>query len=188
RRGGSVLLTDERGLALLDLGMVARITAEIKDRLLQLLLALADGKSEEAASAAMRIGEPLEDFDQSTIRRRLTELVGRQRDARAARIELGRIVLDVVRLSAECKIRVPPELTMLGKTLLNLDQVGTILDPQFDPNAAIRRHAATVMQQRLGKSVSQTSLLSSLIDVKDFTALLPRRLTKILDRLAESDI
>jgi len=36
---------------------------------------------------------------------------------------------------------VPSELTLPGKTLLQLDQIGKILDPQFDPNAAIRRNA-----------------------------------------------
>ena len=37
---------------------------------------------------------------------------------------------------------------MLGKTLLNLDQVGRTLDPDFDPNAAIRRNAAELTRQR----------------------------------------
>jgi ubiquinone biosynthesis protein len=66
--------------------------------------------------------------------------------------------------------------------------VGRTLDPDFDPNAAIRHHAAEVMQLRLRKSMSSTSLLSGLIDMKDFAALLPRRLSKVLDRLANSDI
>ena len=35
---------------------------------------------------------------------------------------------------------------MLGKTLLNLDQVGRTLDPDFDPNASIRRNAAELMR------------------------------------------
>ena len=45
-------------------------------------------------------------------------------------------------------MRAPAELTMLGKTLLNLDQIGEALDPKFDPNASIRRNAAEIMRAR----------------------------------------
>ena len=35
----------------------------------------------------------------------------------------------------------PPELALLGKTLLNLDEIGRVLDPEFDVNASMRRNA-----------------------------------------------
>ena len=33
----------------------------------------------------------------------------------------------------------------VGRMLLHLDVIGRTLDPDFDPNAAIRRHAADLM-------------------------------------------
>ena len=48
------------------------------------------------------------------------------------------------RFCGDCGVRVPPELTMLGKTLLNLDLVGRTVDPDFDPNAGIPRNAADI--------------------------------------------
>jgi hypothetical protein len=35
---------------------------------------------------------------------------------------------------------------MLGKTLLNLDQIAEALDPTFNPNASIRKNAAEIMR------------------------------------------
>ena len=49
---------------------------------------------------------------------------------------------------------------MLGKTLLNLDQVGRTLDPDFDPNAAIRRNAAELMRRAVRKSLSPGNLFA----------------------------
>ena len=89
-------------------------------------------------------------------------------------------------MSGERGIRVPPELTMLGKTLLNLDQVGRTLDPDFDPNAAIRRHAAELTQQRMRKSISPGNVFATLIEMKDFVEHLPRRVNRILDNVANN--
>jgi predicted unusual protein kinase regulating ubiquinone biosynthesis (AarF/ABC1/UbiB family) len=151
-------------------------------------LAVAEGRSEEAANFAIRIGERTEQFDEAEFRRRVADLVGQQQGRDAEQLEIGKIMLEVTRVSGECAIRVPPELTMLGKTLLNLDQVGWTLDPAFDPNAAIRRNAVEIMQQRMAKSVTPASIFGSLMDMKDFVETMPRRINKILDRVANNDI
>jgi predicted unusual protein kinase regulating ubiquinone biosynthesis (AarF/ABC1/UbiB family) len=73
---------------------------------------------------------------------------------------------------------------MLGKTLLNLDQVGRVLDPDFEPNTAIRRNAAELMRQRMLKSASPGQLFSSMLELNDFAQELPRRLNRVLDTVA----
>jgi ubiquinone biosynthesis protein len=103
-------------------------------------------------------------------------------------MEVGRLVLEVTQTSAESGIRVPPELTMLGKTLLNLDQVGRALAPEFDPNASIRRNGAEIMQQRLLKSFSPGNLFSGVLELKDFLARMPVRLNKIFDAISNNEL
>jgi predicted unusual protein kinase regulating ubiquinone biosynthesis (AarF/ABC1/UbiB family) len=78
--------------------------------------------------------------------------------------------------------------TELGKTLLNLDQVGRALDPTFDPNASIRRNAADLTRLRLRKSLSPANLLSGLMEVKEFAERLPGRINKILDTVASNGL
>lgn len=77
-------------------------------------------------------------------------------------------MLEVTRICGENGIRLPVELTLLGKTLLNLDQVGHTLWPDFDPNAAIRRHAAALMQQRMTNSLPVGNTFSGVLEMKDF--------------------
>jgi ubiquinone biosynthesis protein len=76
----------------------------------------------------------------------------------------------------------------LGKTLLQLDEVGKILDPTFDPNAPIRRNVGDLMSQRLRKNATQGSLFSSLSEVKDFVVGLPIRLNKIMDAITNHEL
>ena len=185
---GNVFLTDDYRIALLDLGMVGRLMPRLQEDLMQLLLAIAEGHGEEAAQIAIKIGEKKEDFDEKAFIRRISEIVAIQQAATVGQMQVGRIVLEVTQAAGENGIRVPAELTMLGKTLLNLDQVGRALEPEFDPNASIRRNAAEIMQSRLVKSLSPGNLFSGMLEVKDLLQRLPARVNKFLDALANNEL
>ena len=185
---GNVFLTDDNDVALLDLGMVVRIVPEMQEKLLRMLLAVSEGKSDEAATAAMTMGVIRHDFDEVGFRRDVADIVAQNQDARVGDIQVGRVVLTLAKMSGDRGIRVQPELTMLGKTLLNLDLVGRTLDPSFDPNAAIRRHAALITQQRFRKSISPANLLAGFMEMKDFVEKLPQRVNKILDTVASNNL
>jgi ubiquinone biosynthesis protein len=185
---GNVLLTEEGQIALIDLGMVTRLAPVMQERLMQLLLAVSEGRGEDAAEHAVRMGEATDWFDAAEFRRQITSFVTRTRDARLDEIQGGRVLLTVTRVAGQCGIRVPPELTMLGKTLLNLDLVGRTLDPHFDPNAALRRYSGELLRKRVTEAFSPTHLIGSVIEVKDFIERLPGRINQILDRVAHNDL
>jgi len=184
---GNVFLTSDGRIALIDLGMTARVSPEMQDKLLKFLLAVSEGRADDAAAISIEMGEPRDDFDKAEFSRRVVDLAGSQQDKNLERIDVGRLVLEVTRVAGECGVRPPHSLTMLGKTLLNLDQVGRALDPKFDPNASVRRNAAEILQQRMLKSVSPASLFASVVEMKDFVAKLPGRAGKIMDALASNE-
>jgi ubiquinone biosynthesis protein len=184
---GNVFLTYDYRIALLDLGMVGQIMPRMQEDLLQLLLAVSDGRGEEAAQVAIKIGEQTERFDNTEFTRRISEIVATQKTATVSQMEVGRIVLEITQIAAETGIRVPSELSLLGKTLLNLDQVGRALEPEFNPNAAIKRNAADILQRRLLKSLSPANLFSGVLELKDLLQRLPARLNKFIDALANNE-
>lgn len=185
---GNVFVTAAGQIALIDLGMVARITPRMQEHLLQLLLAISEGRSDDAVTFALKLGEARERFDEPEFARRVADLVGRHQDVELRHIQVGKAVLELGRVAGDVGLRLPTELTMLGKTLLNLDQIGEALDPKFDPNASIRRNAAEIMRARLLKSASPGNLFSSILEVKEFVERLPGRVNKILDVVASNQL
>ena len=185
---GNVFLTDDYRIALLDLGMVGRIMPGLQEQLLQLLLAISEGRGDDAAAIAIKIGDRKEDFAEKDFTHAISEIVAQQQGATVEQLQVGRLVLEVTQASGENGIRVPAELTMLGKTLLNLDQVGRAIEPEFDPNASIRRNAAQIMQQRLMKSLSPGNLFSGVLELKDLLQRLPARINKIIDAIANNEM
>jgi len=185
---GNVFLTDDDRIALLDLGMVGRVTRTFQDNLLRLLLAISEGRGEMAAQAAIRMGEPKEGFDRSAFERRITDLVSEHGDAVLSRADAGKVTLEITKISADCWFRLPAEFTMFAKALLNLDRVVYTLDQNFDPNVVIRDRANEILQRNIIKSVAPNNLLSGVVDMKEFVEKLPNRVNRILDAAGNNEL
>ena len=185
---GNVFLTDDNRIALLDVGMVGRMTRTFQDNLLRLLLAISEGRGEMAAQAAIKMGEEKEGFDRVAFERRITDLVADNSDAILSRMNAGKVTLEITRISADCWFRLPAEFTMIAKALLNLDRVVYSLDPHFDPNIIIRERANEILQRNILRSVAPNNLLSSVVDLKEFVEKLPTRVNRILDAAGNNDL
>ena len=185
---GNLLVTSDGRLAMLDLGMVAHLTPRFQDLLLQLLVAIADGRGDEAAKHALRLGESRPELRADEFERRLRDLVGGQRDSNVSQLATGRMVLQMTRIAAETGLRLPAEAMMLGKTLLSLDEIARRLDPDFRPQAVFRRHVEDIVQRRVVGAMKPDSAWTGLLELKDLAQQLPRRANQILERLAEGDV
>jgi predicted unusual protein kinase regulating ubiquinone biosynthesis (AarF/ABC1/UbiB family) len=185
---GNVFITEDGRIALLDLGMVGRTSPGMQEQLLKLLMAVSEGRGEEAAEIVVRFSEKMEDVDLAEFRRRISHLVTMQRDQGLKDLNVGQTLLDVSGHARDNGLYVPSELTLLGKTLLQLDEVGRILDPTFDPNASVRRNVGELLKQRMKQDITRGNTFSSMLEMKDFMGSLPGRLNRILDAIANAEL
>jgi len=185
---GNVLLADDGRIALIDLGMVARVSHRFQENLIKLLLAISEGHGDEAAEMTIKMGEPKPKFDEPTFRRSVADLVLENYNSQIENLDAGRVVLRITQIAGDCNFRLPPDFTMIAKTLLNLDQVVHTLDPKFDPNFAIRNWANTIMQRRLQKSLSAASFYGTALELKSFAEKLPSRVNQLMDTLSNRGI
>ncbi len=182
---GNIFITDDQRIALIDLGMISYIPQHLQIKLVRLLIAISEGNGEQASRYALEIGTEEELADELTFRKEVYELISQYQDPKLSTIKAGRLVFEMMKISGNNFIRMPDELIMLGKTLLNLDEVGRTLDPQFDPNASLRRNTAEIMRKYLKKSISPGNFFEYFLDMKEFFEYLPARVNKILESLSE---
>ena len=185
---GNVFVTDDKKLALVDLGMVGRLSARTQERLLELLMAASEGRGDEAADALMELGERREHFDEPALRREVIDLVTRLQQSSLADLQVGRMLLTLNQRAGVHGLKPPSDLVLLGKTLLNLDAVARSLAPNLDVNAVIREQMVTLMRQRMLRSLSPGRVLSTVLDAKEFAEQFPGRVNKVLDALAGNQL
>ena len=133
------------------------------------------------------MGTRLEDFDEERYLREVGQLVARYA-AHGARQTLseGRLVLELVRIGTACGLRTPPETSLLGKTLLNLEQVARALDPEIDVKGIVEDHLEHVMRARLKQSFSPANVASEMLELQALLRESPRKVSDLLSLLADN--
>ncbi|MES2439167.1 MAG: AarF/UbiB family protein [Verrucomicrobiota bacterium] len=186
---GNLLLTPERNIAILDLGMVGRMNQRMRDQLIHLLAGISSGDGVQTAEAAMRIGDARDEaIDRNLFITSIEEIVGSAKSQNISNIQVGSVVALVMGACADAGIRIPAEISLLGKTLMNLDRVGAALSPNFDPNESIRRHLVEISEARMKDSFSTANLMGVLTETKDFLGQFPSRANRILEMVADNKL
>jgi predicted unusual protein kinase regulating ubiquinone biosynthesis (AarF/ABC1/UbiB family) len=184
---GNLMLTDDGRLALIDLGMVALVPPRMRDRLFKLLLGVVDARGEDVAEICMDLGTRLEDFDEARFVRETSRLIAQyETQSEVCTNTEGRLLLDLTRLGADCALRPPPEITLLGKTLLNLDTSATMLDPGTKFRDIVQTHMQTVLVKQVFRSMSPTNLAGEMVEMHELMRDMPRRIHTVLRNLSDN--
>ncbi len=182
---GNIMLTDDGRLALMDFGMVGRFDAGQKDKMILFLLSFSERLGERVAETYLDMIEPPEGLDARSFTQDICGLVSRYHDMSGGRLGLGTALLELTRLAYQNRVPVPTSMTLLGKTMLNLDGAISLLSPELDPVELIRNYMLDVMMKRVGDQLSPGRVFAWVLDMKHLFENAPRRTDIILGKLAD---
>ncbi|WP_159883207.1 ABC1 kinase family protein [Paenibacillus puerhi] len=128
---GNVLVLPDGSLGLIDFGMVGRLSPEMKKHFAALVIALRNQSSKGVLRAITKMGIVPEDVEEAALRADVDELRDKYYKVPFSQIRMGEAVNDLFSVAFRHRIRMPAEMTMLGKTLLTMEGVVTALDPSF---------------------------------------------------------
>ena len=184
---GNVHLTKDNKIALIDLGMVAKFTPSMQEKLLQLLIALSQNDGEASADVLLSMSEAGEEADLKNFRKTINNLVMDSQNTRAHQMQTGRLLIQMNRVAAENGIHISVEVNILGKILLNMDQIVAVLEPEFDLRKAIRDHVNKMMRSKVYHELKPENLFALALQTKNLAENLPQRLNKISENLANNN-
>jgi ubiquinone biosynthesis protein len=178
------MLADDGRLALMDFGMVGRLDAGQKDSMILLLLAFSERQGQRVADTYMELLENPRGIDRRAFSQDVSGLVSRYHDMSGGRMALGTALLDLTKVANAHRVPVPTAMTLLGKTMLNLDGAIRVLSPELDPVQLIRDYMLHVMRERVMLQLSPGREFAWVIDMKHLYENSPRRVEMLLDKLA----
>lgn len=183
---GNIHFTKDKKIALIDLGMVAKFSRPLQESLLQLLIALSQNDGEETAQVLLKISKYEEGTDLLPFKKQITDIIMDSQTSRAKDFQTGRLLIQFNRLAADNEIHIPVEVNILGKILLNMDQIVAVLDPDFDLRAAIRKHVNKMLRDKMYEELKPENFFSVILESKKFLENLPERLNIVSENLAEN--
>ena len=185
---GNFLIDREGRLALLDYGMIAFVSRENQLRLMALLISLVERDGDRTARACIEMGIVGKDFREARFRAEVGHLVARHSGMTLKDLPFGLIVRDLLVLSVRNDIQVPPEMVLLGKTLLNLEPICRKLDPDMDPVSTMKDVAMRLLEEQIRRDISTERLMSLALEVRSFLYDVPLSLRRVLTQLANNEL
>ena len=180
--------TDQVRIALIDFGMTARLSDDLKNGVVRLLMDIADNRGDDAAETLVELGDPLDTFERAPYQREIAALIARNYDLSVGEVQAGLVLYEVITISYQHGLRLPAELTLLAKALFNLDAVTRALDPDYSPIEAIRSYTNTLATDRAKRDLSPRRLFQIATETTDLAAILPRRIDLITARMAANEL
>jgi predicted unusual protein kinase regulating ubiquinone biosynthesis (AarF/ABC1/UbiB family) len=174
-------------LALIDFGMTARLPTALREKIVQLLLDLADNRGDDAAAVLIEVGDTLPGFDRTTFVREVSSLMARNYDLAVGELDAGKLLYELLNIAFQQRVRLPAELTLLAKTLFNLDAVTRAIDPFFSPLPTIREFGNQIVAERAKRELNPRRLFQLAASSSDLLMALPHRLDLISERLSSNE-
>lgn len=186
---GNIHVTAHDKVALMDLGMVAKFSPKIQEKIMMLLVGMTKKDGDDITDALLEISE----YDSAKVnldhfRKNINRLVMDSTSTNAEDMETGRILLQMNRIAADEGIKLAVELNILGKVLLNMDQIVAVLTPKYDLQKAIRRFMEKMVNKKMQQELKPENAYAFLLDNKKLLENLPGRLNKITENLANNQL
>jgi ubiquinone biosynthesis protein len=154
---GNVIVLPGEVIAFIDFGMVGRLTPEMKYHFSSLVIALMRQSSDGVIKAVLRMGLVSDDVNMVQLRGDVEQLREKYYGVPLSQISLGEAVNDLFRTAFRHSIRIPADLTLLGKTLLTVEGVVEKLDPDFSIFNIAEPFGRQLLKERLEpKNVAET--------------------------------
>ncbi len=175
-------------LALVDFGMTARLATRMRERATRLLMALGEDRDDDIAATLIEMCDVPPDFDRAAFTREIAALVARNLELSSVNVAAGRVLLSLIDVSYKYGLRLPAEMTLLAKTLFNLDAVTRALHPSFAPFETIRAYGNDIAMARAKHDMSPRRLYRLAMESGELITALPHRIDQITARLANNDL
>lgn len=185
---GNLLVETDGRVALLDLGMVGRLDADMRDQVGRLLISFAEQNSKEVANIILEAGTKSEETNIKAFQQDVSSLVVKYQYMIAEEMGIGKAMVDLVKLALEHRVMMPQGFNLLGRSLLYLDNIAFNIAPDLDYVAFIKQSAKNIYTDRFLSQNSPNKLARSALEANKLALGSFGRIDSLLDKLVNNEI
>lgn len=128
---GNIICLPNNRLALIDFGMVGRLSDTRREQLIKLLFALVK-KNASGVLDILLDWVPEQDVDETALLMEIDAFLDHYHGLSIKNLHFAALLAELTAVLREHELVLPPDLALLFKTLISLDGVGRKLDPDFN--------------------------------------------------------
>jgi len=177
---GNVLVLPANRIALLDFGLVGRLTRVQQEALVTLIVAVALRDPDTVARMLNRIGMPLDREPIADFREDIRTILERYLGLRLEDIRTATLLRDLLDLAVRHRIRIPKEYAVLAKASITVEGIIRRLYPKLDVLEVGLPYAKELLLARFNPTDASSLLMKSLLKIQGLAEDVPGQLSQIL--------
>lgn len=186
--GGNLFLLPDGRIALIDFGMVGRISQNLRENIEDMLLAIVNKDVPMLATLIRHVGSVPANIDRNVLDNDLADFVSQYATQSLDHFDVSGALNDIVTLIRRHRILLPAEAALLIKTLVSLEGTGRQLNPHFNLMEILIPFRRTMLLDRLSPKRYLRRARRLMIEVEYLVERLPERLSTILKLIQDGEI
>jgi ubiquinone biosynthesis protein len=182
---GNLMLLPNGVVGVLDCGMVGRLDEELAEGIEEMLMAVVTHNSVDLGETILRLGSAPPATARDQLRADLTDFVADYVGQSIQEMDLSNTLTSLLEIIRRYNITLPPPLSLLLRTLVELEGTAQQLSPEFSLAEVIRPFYTTMVRRRLSIRRILGRLQHAYRDWERLVESLPRDLGDVLKRVRD---
>lgn len=180
---GNLFIKPGNVICLLDYGMVGRLDEQLRNYLLDILMAIIRRDVDEVISLLLQSGDITDSLNTRTLRRDLSDFIDSYYEIPLKEIEVSKMFLEFIDIATTHQIKFQADLMLLSKALMTVEGMGRNLDPSFDMAEHLRPFIESAMKDRFSPRNLSAFLSANIKPYLHLARNLPKDIKEFLTRV-----
>jgi ubiquinone biosynthesis protein len=180
---GNILILPGSRLALLDFGLVGRLSRGQQEVLVTLMVAVALRDPETVTRVLSRIGGPESHSSLADLQKDVDAILDRYLGLKLDQIRTATLLRDLLDMAVQHRIRIPKQYATLAKAAMAIEGIVRRLHPRLDVLQVGLPYAKELLLARFNPGDASTVVMRSFLKLQTLAEDLPTQLAQILHDL-----
>lgn len=185
---GNIFVLAEDRIALVDFGIVGRVNDELKEELADILICFVTEDFEKLTKVYQRMGILPESIDRASFEREYYDIILHYFGRPFRYVRIGELLMDYIRLAAKHDIRLPRDLMLFDKCIIELEGLAKRLYPDVNIIEEGKPYASRLYAKRLSPSAVAEEAVTAVSDYRDLMRRLPVDTGKIMKKIIDDKL
>ncbi len=185
---GNIIYSVEKGLCLIDWGMVGRLTERDRYDLIDLIRAIVEKDSGLLMETLLRMTVKERDVDDRALERELAENLDMFFSGPIKELNIGHLLLVIIDILREYRLKLPPDLVIMIKALVTAEGTARKIYPGLNVVSEAESYIRKIASKRFRAEIMWHSIKRALFKLMSLRKDIPARFFKIADKIERDEL
>jgi ubiquinone biosynthesis protein len=183
---GNLVVLDDNVVGIMDYGQVDRLDTDLKTKITMLLSEYIQEDSGGFAETILDMGAAPPDLNRVAYTRDIDRLLRQYYDVPLSEVQIGDMLRRTLQISARYRIRLPANVAVLTKAIVEVESTDRLLDPNYNLTRNAGQYIDRSIRGELTVDKMRSQILRNLLSWKNLLLSFPHRSAEILENMAEN--